>query len=172
MGCTRRCSYNHLYQLAACHRVAKTRFRVSRAGRGTPQLAWWWNDMVRGREQLVQYCHPGCNVAAETRNPGPYDEGLRRRRRSTFRACKGRRRKNSFRATERVLGRSHLPRAGSRRTSMGNVAARSGSCGGSLATAPGSDTRSTQVTKPPNPAFERDCAKARSPSILRLDTDR
>ena len=86
---------------------------------------------------LLSIATPDETLRQKPETPGLKYESLRRRHRRTFRACEGRRRKNSFGARRWILGRSNLPRVGSRRTSLGDFAKRSRPRSGSLATPPG-----------------------------------
>ena len=74
---------------------------------------------------------------------------------------------NHFRAAGRILGRPDLSRAGPRGESMGDFAAWPRSRRRALATASRRDTRSTQMTKPPNNACRRPLqAQLAVPSLL------
>ena len=57
VGCTGHRAHDHLYRFSSRHRVASTRVRVSRARRGTPELARRRHDLVRGGEQSVQHIY-------------------------------------------------------------------------------------------------------------------
>src|SRR4029450_7715213 len=95
--------------------------------RADARLSWsgggmTWIELEGG---LVHVATPGHGTPSSrgAGRPGPRAQGLRRRRRRPLRAGEGRWRDDRLGARGRLLGRPHLPRAGSRGPSLRVLAA-------------------------------------------------